>query len=229
VIFAVGGGISAYEGLLHTLHPRVSDNPLWNYVVLALAFVFEAGSLAVAVKSFNKEKDDTSVWQAIHRSKDPTTFMVLLEDSAALIGLLVAALGIYLTTRLQNPVFDGAASIVIGIVLAAIAILLGYQTKGLLIGEGADPETIKTIRQITEADPDVEKVTHILTMYFGPDTILVAMDMRFRQHLSALELERTIDRLEESIRKTNEKVKHVFIESDSLSASPKGQRIKSLG
>jgi cation diffusion facilitator family transporter len=217
VIFAVGGGISAYEGLLHVLHPRRPENAGWNYWVLAVAFVFEAGSLVFAIKGFNKVKGNAGYWQAIHRSKDPTTFMVLLEDSAALFGLLIAALGIYLANRLENPIFDGGASIVIGLLLAAVAILLAYETKGLLVGEGADPETIKTIRQITESDPDVENVARILTMYFGPDTVLVAMDLQFRKTLSATDLERTVDRLEESIRKGNAKVKHIFIESDSLS------------
>ena len=217
VIFAVGGGISAYEGLLHILHPKPPENTTWNFVVLALAFLFEAGSFALAAKSFNKTKREAGIWQTIHRSKDPTTFMILLEDSAALVGLLVAAAGIYLTVRLHNPYFDGAASVVIGILLALIAVLLAYETKGLLIGEGADPDTVKALRQTAESDPNVEKVNRVLTMYFGPNTILLAMDLRFRQDLSAVDLEATVKRLEARIRKNNEKVKHIFIESNSLS------------
>ena len=215
IIFAVGGGISAYEGLLHILHPRPPANPQWNYVVLALAIVFEGASLVVAAKSFQKLKGDEGVWQTIHQSKDPTTFMVLLEDSAALIGLVIAGLGIYLANRLDNPYFDGGASIVIGLLLAAIATLLAYETKGLLVGESADPESIKAIRRIAESDPDVDAVNRVLTMFFGPNTILLAMDLRFRQTLTTAELERTVDRLEANIRKHNEKIRHIFIESDS--------------
>jgi cation diffusion facilitator family transporter len=216
IIFAVGGGISAYEGLLHILHPRPPANPQWNYVVLALAIVFEGASLVVAAKSFQKLKGDEGVWQTIHQSKDPTTFMVLLEDSAALIGLVIAGLGIYLANRLDNPYFDGGASIVIGLLLAAIATLLAYETKGLLVGESADPESVKAIRRITESDPDVDAVNRVLTMFFGPNTILLAMDLRFRQTLTTAELERVVDRLEANIRKHNEKIRHIFIESDSL-------------
>jgi cation diffusion facilitator family transporter len=215
IIFAVGGGISAYEGLLHILHPRRPANPQWNYVVLALAIVFEGASLMVAAKSFQKLRGEQSVWQTIHQSKDPTTFMVLLEDSAALIGLVVAGLGIYLANRLDNPYFDGGASIVIGLLLAAIATLLAYETKGLLVGESADPESVKAIRRIAETDPDVDAVNRVLTMFFGPNTILLAMDLRFRQTLTTAELEQTVDRLEANIRKHNEKIRHIFIESDS--------------
>ena len=223
VIFAAGGGISAYEGLLHILQPRMPENPLWNFIVLALAFILEAGSFWVAAKNFNEIKGDAGIWETIHRSKDPTTFMILLEDSAALLGLLIAAAGIFLAIQLRNPYFDGGASIVIGILLAIVATVLAYETKGLLIGESADPETVKAIRQITESDPDVDGVNRILTLYFGPETILLAMDLRFRPNLSATELERTVDRLEDKIRKYNEKIKHIFIESDSLPAGQKAQ------
>jgi divalent metal cation (Fe/Co/Zn/Cd) transporter len=169
----------------------------------------------VAAKSFQKLKGDEGVWQTIHESKDPTTFMVLLEDSAALIGLIVAAAGIYLTNRLDNPYFDGGASIVIGLLLAAIATRLAYETKGLLVGESADPESVKAICRIAESDPDVDAVNRVLTMFFGPNTILLAMDLRFRQTLTTAELERTVDRLEANIRKHNDKIRHIFIESDS--------------
>src|SRR5258706_9754653 len=215
IIFAVGGGISAYEELLHILHPRPPANPQWNYLVLALAIVFEGASLLVAAKSFQKLKGNEGVWQTIHESKDPTTFMVLLEDSAALIGLVVAGLGIYLANRLGNPYFDSGASIGIGLLLAAIPMLLAYETKGLLVGESADPESVKAIRRIAESDPDVDAVNRVLTMFFGPNTILLAMDLRFRQTLTTVELERTVDRLEANIRKHNEKIRHIFIESDS--------------
>jgi cation diffusion facilitator family transporter len=217
VIFAVGGGISAYEGLLHMLHPVPQTNALWNYVVLALAFVFESISLFIALKSFSRIKGSDHWWKAIQRSKDPTTFTVVFEDAAALLGLLVAMIGVFLANQFNNPYFDGAASIVIGVLLAAVAVLLGYETKGLLIGEGADRETLDDIRRLVESDPGVAGVNRSLTMYFGPDTVLLAMDLRFRNDLSAVEVEKSVDRIEANIRKHHDKIKHIFIESDSLS------------
>jgi cation diffusion facilitator family transporter len=219
VIFAVGGGISAYEGLLHILHPVPQENVHWNYLILALALIFESISLFVAVKSFMPLKKNNGWWQAIHRSKDPASFTVLFEDSAAILGLLIALAGVFLADRYDNPIFDGGASIVIGALLAAVAVLLGYETKGLLIGEGADRETRDDIRRLVRADPVVLDVKRMLTMYFGPDTILLAMDLRFRKNLSGREMEESIKRLESQIRRRYEKIQHIFIESDSL-ASP---------
>jgi cation diffusion facilitator family transporter len=221
VIVAVGGGISAYEGLLHILHPVPQENPLWNYIVLALAFVFESVSLTIAIKSFMKIKGDASWWQAIQRSKDPTTFTVLFEDAAALLGLIVAMIGVFLANQFDNPYFDGAASIVIGVLLGAVAVLLGYETKGLLIGEGADRETLEDIRRLVESDPGVEAVNRSLTMHFGPDTVLLAMDLRFRPDLSAVEVEKCVDRIEANILKHHHNIKHIFIEADSLTPEPK--------
>jgi cation diffusion facilitator family transporter len=216
VIFAVGGGISAYEGLLHILHPAPQENIHWNYLVLASALIFESISLFIAVKGFTTVKGDNSWWNSIHRSKDPTTFTVLFEDSAAILGLLIAFIGVFLSNRYNYPIFDGLASVIIGMLLAVVAALLGYETKGLLIGEGADRETLDDIRRLVQADPAVEAVKRILTMYFGPDTVLLAMDLRFRKNLSGREIEESVKRMESKIRLRQDKIKHIFIESDSL-------------
>jgi len=143
VIFAVGGGVSAYEGLLHVIHPKPFENPLLNYIVLGLAFVFEGYSFLIAYKMFQSEKGEQSIWESIETSKDPTTYTVLFEDTAALLGLVVAFVGVLLAHKLNNPHFDGAASIIIGIILAVVAVLLAYESKGLLVGEAVDPETLK--------------------------------------------------------------------------------------
>ena len=221
VIFAVGGGISAYEGLLHILHPTPFAYPIWNYAVLGLAFVFEGYSFLVAFRAFQKERGKLTIWQSIETSKDPTTYTVLFEDAAALLGLIIAFIGVLCAHLLDNPYFDGIASILIGIVLAAVAVLLAYETKGLLVGEAVDPETLKHIRQLAESDPRVESVKNALTMYFGPHTILLAMDLRFRPDLSAAAVEESIDRLEDEIRKHHPDVKHIFIESDSITSKKK--------
>ena len=151
------------------------------------------------------------------RSKDPTMFTVLFEDSAALLGLLIAFIGVFLSNRYNYPILDGVASVIIGMLLAVVAALLGYETKGLLIGEGADRETLDDIRRLVQADPAVEAVKRILTMYFGPDTVLLAaMDLRFRKNLSGREIEESVKRIESKIRLRHGKIKHTFIESDSL-------------
>jgi cation diffusion facilitator family transporter len=217
VIFAVGGGISAYEGLLHVLHPARLQYPTWNYVVLVLSLVFESYSFMVAFKAFQSAKGDLSIWQSIETSKDPTTYTVLFEDSAALLGLIVAFVGVFFSQMLDIAYFDGAASILIGVILAVVAILLAYESKGLLIGEAVDPETLKNIRRLAESDARVEAVKNILTMHFGPRTILLAMDLQFRNDLSAAEVEDSVDRLEESVREHYRDIKHIFIESESLS------------
>lgn len=216
MIFAVGGGISAYEGLLHILDPSPLESARWNYIVLGLAILFESYSFYVAFKAFQSAKGKKDLWQSIHTSKDPTTFTVLFEDAAALLGLIVAFIGIYLAHQWNNPYFDGSASIVIGVILATVAVLLAYESKGLLVGEGADPETLRQIRRVAECDPTVEHVNRVLTMYFGPHTVLLAMDLKFRDKLSAKEVEQTVDRLEDAIRKLHGDIKHIFIESDSL-------------
>ena len=217
VIFAVGGGVSVYEGVLHMLHSAPPGDPFWNYVVLGIAVIFESIVMAVAVKEFLKIKGDRHWWTAIRTSKDPRDFTVMFEDAAALMGLVAALLGVFLAHRLNNPYYDGAASIVIGVILMGAAVLLGYETKGLLVGEGADRETREDIRRVVEADDSVEAVTRILTMHFGPDTVLAAMDLRFRRTLSARELEESVARIEAKVRERHDEVKHIFIESESLS------------
>ncbi|HEY7166067.1 MAG TPA: cation diffusion facilitator family transporter [Candidatus Binatia bacterium] len=224
VIFAVGGGVSAYEGILHILHPNPFEHPVWNYVVLMIAMLFEGYSFSIAYREFRKEKGKLTTWQSIEKSKDPTTYTVLFEDAAALLGLVVAFIGIAGAHMLDNPYFDGGASVCIGLLLAAVAVLLAYETKSLLIGEPLDPETLKQIRRLAESDPRVESVRNALTMYFGPHTILLAMDLRFGPDLSAAEVEESIDQLEAKISNQYPDIKHIFIESDSITAKKKTPR-----
>jgi cation diffusion facilitator family transporter len=218
VIFAVGGGISAYEGLLHVLHPLTMKSAGWNYGVLGVALAFEGYSFMVAFRAFRQEQGRQGIWQAIHTSKDPTTFTILFEDSAALLGLMIAFFGVLLAETFDTPYFDGIASILIGVLLAAVALLLGYETKGLIVGEGTDPATLEDIRRLAKSDACVEDIKRSLTMHFGPNTVLPAMSVEFRKNLSAVDIERAIDRLEASIRQHHPSVKHIFIESESLSS-----------
>ncbi len=219
LIFGVGGGISIYEGINHLLHPRRLEDPFWSYVVLGLAAVFEGFVLVIAFRAFQALKgEDESFWQAIKSSKDPTTFTVLFEDAAALLGLIFAFVGIFLAHAFENPYLDGVASVCIGLLLAAVAVVLAYESKGLLVGEGADPQTLERIRKLAEADPGVKKVLAPLTMHFGPDTVLLTVDIEFHKKLSATEVEEAVDRLEKSIRIHYPKIKHIYIEAGAISS-----------
>jgi len=220
LIFGVGGGISTYEGIVHLIEPSPLEDPFWSYIVLGLALVFEGFVLVVAFRAFQALKgEEENILEAIKSSKDPTTFTVLFEDAAAMLGLIFAFLGIFLAHQFNNPYLDGAASVVIGVMLASVAVFLAYKSKGLLVGEGTEPETLEGIRKLAEADPGVKKVINPLTMYFGPHTILLTVNIEFHAALTAMEVEETVDRLEKGIRKEYPDIKHIYIEAGALSAS----------
>ena len=216
LIFALGGGMSVYEGVTHIAHPKLLGDPTWNYVVLGLAIVFESISFYFAIKAFRKEKGDQGIWQTIHGSKDPTTFTILFEDTAALLGLLVALVGIFLGHQLHNPYLDGVASITIGVILGIVAAFLAYESKGLLIGEGVDPQTLASIRAIAGAEPAVAEVRKALTMHLGPQEVLLTLDIRFQKELTTSEIAAAIDELEAKIRDRHRGIRHIFIEAKSL-------------
>lgn len=217
MIFAVGGGISFYEGVRHIQHPQPLESPVWSYSVLGLAMVFEGISWSVAWHEFSEVQGERGFWQTIRESKDPTLYTVIFEDSAAMLGLLAALAGVFLTERTGNPVYDGSASIVIGLLLAGVAVYLANESRGLLIGEGTDPDTLADIRRMAEEDEAVVKVRRPLTMHFGPDTVLLTMEIQFNPSLPASELEAVVDRIEKRIRKRHPKIKHIMLEADSIS------------
>lgn len=216
LFFALGGGMSFYEGVQHLMHPEPITNPAWNYVVLGASVVFTLGSFAVAFRGFEERRQGRSYWTAFRESKDPTLFTLVLEDLADLVGLLLAALGVFLGSRLANPYLDGAASIMVGLVLATVAVLLARESKGLLIGERASPHTLDVIARAARDDPAVVAVRRPVTMHFGPESVLVAMDVEFRSALSTPEIAAAIDRLEERIRREAPEVTHIYIEAESL-------------
>jgi cation diffusion facilitator family transporter len=217
LVFAVGGGMSAYEGITHLAHPTLPGNPVWSYAVLGLACIFEGTSWLFGWKAFSAEKGSKGVLETIHDTKDPTSFSVLLEDSAALLGLLFAFLGIFLGRQLGLPYLDGAASIVIGLLLCVVAGLMVYESKGLLIGEGLDRETLKSARALVEADPAVERVQHLHTLYLGAHEVLLAIELRFRSTISALEVRESVARIRREIRAHHPDVTHVFFGAESIS------------
>lgn len=223
LIFAVGGGISMYEGLNRLRHPEPLQDPTWNYAVLGFAGLFEGATWAVAFYEFRKIKGNLGYWAAIHTSKDPTTFTVLFEDTAALLGLVVAFVGIALGHALDFPMLDGVASVIIGVILASVAILLVYESKGLLIGEGILPQTLASIRELTRSDPAVAHLGRALSQHFGPDEVLLTMEIQFQQNLSAAAVASAIERLDRAIRSHHPEVQHIFLETQSLAAPAKSE------
>jgi len=217
LIFAVGGGMSVYEGINHILHPKEPEKLAWSYAVLGVATVFEGTTWLFGWKAFNTERGRKGVLQTIHDTKDPSTFTVLLEDTAALLGLVFAFLGIFLGSLLEVPELDGVASVFIGLLLCGVAVLMVYESKGLLIGEGLDHESLKSIRALVEQDPAVESVAHLHTMFLGPHEVLLTIELRFRSEITALEVRKGVRRMREAIQSQHPDVRRIFFGSEYLS------------
>ncbi|MEA3362580.1 MAG: cation diffusion facilitator family transporter [Thermodesulfobacteriota bacterium] len=216
LIFALGGGISVYEGIHHLLHPQPTTNPLINYLVLGLAIIFEGVAWLFALREFRRTKGNNGYVDAINQTKDPSVLVVLFEDSAAMLGLLVALIGIALTQLTGNFYFDGSASILIGLILIGTAIWLARETKGLLIGESAEPQIVQGIHEIVQENAIIEAVNEILTMHMGPDFILVTMSADFVDSASADTVEEQIAALDLQIKARFPRVKRVFIEAEKM-------------
>ncbi len=217
LIFALGGGISIYEGISNLQHPKPISSPIVNYVVLGLAMIFEGAAWWFAFREFNKVKGKWGYIEAIQRAKDPSIFVVLFEDSAAMLGLLVAFIGVALSQYTGILVFDSIASIIIGLILIGTAIWLAYETKGLLIGESANQSIIKDIRNILEATGSIEHVNEVLTMHMGPDYILANISVDFADDKSADEIETVIAKIDKLIKAENPQIKRIFIEAEKRS------------
>ena len=211
LIFAVGAGVSAYEGVVHIRHPEPIRDVWINFVVLGLAAVFEGISWWFGWKAFSRVRRSRPIWDAFVASKDPTTFMVLFEDSAALLGILIAAIATFLSWKLKLPWVDGAGSILIGLVLAIVAALLARESKELLIGERASPELSAAVRQTASEDPCVRKVIDITTSQMGPDQVIATIAVEIDEDLRVPEVEQLIARIEGSIQARFPQLFRIFI------------------
>lgn len=218
-IFGIGGGMSVYEGITHIQHPAALENPTWNYIVLGVSLIIEGFSFSVAMRQFNAARGSVRPLAFIRSSKDPSLYTVVLEDSAAMLGLLVAFLGVFFGHMFENPYFDGVASIIIGLLLMGVAWLLGAETQGLLLGEGADEATVASIRKAVESDRAVERAGEILTMYMGPSELVVNLGVQFHPTLPAEEIHEAIHRIEDRIGAEHPECTRVYIEVESLRTS----------
>ena len=215
LIFALGAGISIYEGIHSLFRPSPLTNVSVNYIVLLIAMLFEGAAWLFAFKEFTLAKGKWSSIEAIQRGKDPSVFLVLFEDSAAMLGLLIAFFGILLGQITGNPLYDSLASILIGCILAGTAIWLAYETKGLLIGESANQDVIEGIRQCAHAHEKVEHVNEILTLHMGPDFILVNISIDFKDNIRTGEIETTVAKIDQQLKTQYPVIKRVFIEAES--------------
>jgi len=220
-IFGIGGGMSLYEGISHIRHVApgaVLGDPTVNYIVLGIAVLVEGWSFSVAMREFIRAKGSQKSWEYIRSAKDPSTYTVVLEDSAAMAGLVFAFLGVFFGHLLNNPYLDGAASILIGVLLMAVAFVLAFETKGLLLGEGVDKATLADMRRRIEADPAVSGVGDILTMYMGPHELLVNLGVQFEPGTSVEESREAIGRIEADIAGAYPECTRIYIEAESLRA-----------
>ncbi len=215
LIFAVGAGVSIYEGIIHIINPVEVKNSLINYIVLTLAIMFEGAAWFFAYKEFKKENTKYNIIRSVQEGKDPSMFVVLFEDSAALLGLFVAMLGIFLSEYTGILIFDGIASVVIGLILAFTAIWLAIETKGLLIGESADPEIVKGIKALADEYNEVEYINEVLTMHMGPEYILVNLSIDFDDHMKAGKIEQVISEIDSKIKQKWPRVKRIFVEAEA--------------
>ena len=215
MIFGVGAGISIYEGIHRLLEPAPIENIMVNYIVLGLALVFEGAAWFFALKEFKKTKGKWGYFEAVQHGKDPSMFVVLFEDSAAMLGLLVALLAIIFTQLTGNLYLDGIASIIIGFILAGTAMWLAFETKGLLIGERANIHVVNGIKNLAQTYDKIEHVNEVLTMHMGPEFILVNISVEFKDEATATEIEETVAQLDASIKKEYENVKRIFVEAEA--------------
>ncbi len=222
LIFGVGGGVSMYEGYTHIVHPVAIEDPTWNYVVLGAAALFEGASFAIALRHFLRAKRGGTFWDALRASKDPSTYTVLAEDGAALLGLAIAGLGIWGSERWSMPILDGVASALIGVLLAAVAVMLVVEAHGLLIGEGVSAKTREAVRDLIGGFPVVCKVGPLKSVYLGPRQVLIAVDVEFAADASAAHVMDAVRRIEEAIRDRFPHVTRIYLEAAQLGQAPRG-------
>lgn len=226
LLFALGAGVSIYQGIRHVLEPEPAEQLGIAYAVLALSFLFEGGSWLIAWRHFKEVRGPLGFWKAFRQSKDPPSFMVLFEDSAALVGILIAAAGLFLADRFDMPRLDGVASILIGLVLATVALLLAIESKSLLIGERATPALVESICRIAAGEPGVVHANSALTAQLAPDQAMVALSIEFDRALDTAAIERCVAAIEARVRETHPEVVALFVKPQALGRFEAAKRLR---
>ncbi|UOQ98760.1 cation diffusion facilitator family transporter [Hymenobacter sp. 5317J-9] len=217
LIFAIGGGMSFYEGIKHIQHPEPLEDAGWNYVVLGLSFLFEGIAFYLSVKALLAQSDaNVGFVKMLRTSRDPAVFASVMENLAALIGLALAGIGVFLGHWLNNPYFDGGASIAIGLLLMLVAVFLVGRTKGLLVGTGVDAPTLANLERIARDQPQVREIRSPLTMYLGPNDVIMALDVDFADNMSSTQVAAAVEELQDAIRREHPEVQRIFIEAKNL-------------
>ena len=216
LIFGLGGGVSIYQGVTHILHPDVPGDPKWSYVVLAISVIFEGSSFIIAAKEFNKLRGDQTWWQAITKSKDPSTFLVLFEDSAAVIGLFIVAICLFIGHKFHINYLDGVASLLVGILLIGVSMILARESRSLLMGEGIGSNTKQRIKEIVEDDKDVLKLMHILSTYQSPSEIVMMLIVSFDTHLDTNGINEAISRIRNRVKDEYNLIHFLIIQPETF-------------
>ncbi|MBB3221200.1 cation diffusion facilitator family transporter [Pseudoduganella umbonata] len=219
-VFSLGGGLSIYHGVAALQTPPPLEDPLWNYLVLGAAAVFEGYSWNVSRLALNAvRKPGTTLWQAVRASKDASVFTVFIEDTAALLGIAIAAAGIALGHYFDNPYIDPVASILIGVLLVGAAAMLARETGGLLVGESIDRDELEALRALFLRESALESVASLRTMQMGPGDVLLAASVQFRRGMPIDEVEQAIGRLEAAVAARHPAVRHIYFEASALRAA----------
>ena len=229
LVFSLGAGVSIYEGIIHLHYPHSTVSPLVAYIVLLVAFILDGWSTLEAYREFKATKGKLGWIEAIRRSKDPAAFIVLLENGAAMAGIVVAAVGLYLAELTANPFYDGAASIVIGVILGITAMLLAYESKGLLIGEAADPEIVRGLRELIHGKDGIVGVGHVLTVHSSPDQVTAMINVDFLDTISAGDVERIVKEVEREAHHQWPEVRRLFIRPMEGAAKERKKKPKPQG
>jgi len=218
LIFAIGAGVSVYEGIRHVMDPEPMQNPWVNYVVLGLAGLIEFGSWTVAMREFNRQRGDQGYFEAAEKTKDPSTLTLLLEDSAALIGIAIALVGTAASQLLDMPILDGVASILIGLLLGVVSMFLARESKRLLIGEPARRGLVEAIKRCAQAQEGVASVNGLLTIHLAPRQVVCALSIEFEDALKVPSLEKAVEEMEARIRQSHPEVTLLFVKPQRAAA-----------
>ncbi|WP_294233785.1 cation diffusion facilitator family transporter [uncultured Chryseobacterium sp.] len=214
LIFGLGGALSVYQGILHIIEPEVMKDPFWNYIVLILSLIFEGTSLIISVKEFNKTRNSVRWWDAIIKSKDPSSFLVVFEDGAAVAGLTVVMVLMGISHSFGIPELDGVASIIVGLILVFVSLILARESRSLLMGEGITPETREKITKLAEQDDAVVRTKNILSTYQSPEEIVLVLIIDFKEHLDTEEITEAVQRIRRTVKTAFPLVRYVIIQPE---------------